>query len=120
MSTLNQRITVLEQQAQINDNVIFYEVHSDDAEAAPGWFFYCDGGRVDILRLPDEPDSALRERAAAACRAANCPTVLFQIDEHWINHYGFILPTPMTEEEWEKAAWEQQDALCHEMSHAKP
>lgn len=121
MATIKERIMQLEQQAEINDNVIFFEVHPDDCDdAAQGWFFYRDGVRVDILRLPDEADDVLRVRAAAACRAANCPMVLFEIDPEWVNHYGLIVPMPMTPEEWEVAAGKQQAELCREVTHAKP
>lgn len=120
MATLNTRITILEQRAQIDDNVVFFAVHSDDAGVpAQGWFFNWDGERMDILRLPDETDDALRVRAAAACRAANCPMVLFEIDEHWINHGGLFVPTPMTAEAWEAAAVKQQTELTRDVANGE-
>ena len=38
-----------------------------------GWYFNANGQRVNIMRLPDESDEALQNRAAAAGRATCDP-----------------------------------------------
>lgn len=40
---------------------------------ANGWYFYANCQRVTIMRLPDETDETLQERAAAAGRATCDP-----------------------------------------------
>ena len=65
-------------------------------------------------------------RIAALESMANAPERIIQeiviMDDGRVmqNYGGFILPPPMTAEEWEAAAKTQQAELCKRIAHAKP
>lgn len=106
------RLKKLEQRRTESHAAIFFGIY--DHALPSGWHYVGKGGeRVNIMRLPDETDESLRGRAAAACRAdcAGTTPILFQIDEHWENVGGFILPKVQGEAAWGEAAAEQQDEL---------
>lgn len=111
-----ERLRRLEQRKTESHAAIFYSIY----DSVPlGWYYYAEGERVNILRLPDETDDALRARAAATYRAAHPGTqpALLQLDDDRENHFGLIVPTAISPEAWETAAVKQQAELTRGARH---
>ena len=94
MATLESRIAALETAtgsqfwplAMFIPFVAACDGRPDYSHPPNGWYFNANGQRVNIMRLPDESDEALQERAAAAgratcdLRAGNYGVLLFPVE----------------------------------------
>lgn len=82
MPALNKRLVRLEQQRPHNEDLVI--LFSTYDTRALGWYYNdAVGLRHDVMRLPDESDSDLEERASNIAQAARpgLATWLSQIDD---------------------------------------